>query len=318
MPQNSVASAPDLAYAGQLLPGAPKFARSARTEGTGLYHGSPCIRGTDPQKQVKAFGALSTVDAQTFAGVVVGSFSRPYEDFATGLIADVSVSVLRLGTIAMAFAAAVTAGQNVKIDLATGLLYGFDEGAALSAGEHRLPGLRVMTTTTAAGLAYVEVALSTGAEVNGSITGNLTATGDLDAAGGFRQSVGAFIAPGAAGVIAASQTNLDLRHAGSVTAYASGWVAPRAGSIVGLSASLSAAITGAASVLAVKVTKNGTEVGAALDLSFTQAGAETKDYATQAKDVTTFAAGDVIGVSYTSDASLSNTPALVADIEIEC
>lgn len=317
MPQNSVSLAPDAAYAGQLLPGAPKFARSARTEGTGLYHGSPAIRGTDPQKQVAAFGSGDTVDAQTFAGVIVGSFSRPYEDFSTGLIDDVSVSVLRMGSIAMSFADAVNAGQNVKIKLSDGTLYGFDEGAALSAGEHRLPGLRVAETIAAAGLAYVDVSLSSASDVDGSVTGDLTATGDLDAAGGFRQSL-SFCAPGAAGVIAASQTNLDCRHVPSVTAMASGWRAPRAGSITGLSASLSAAITGATSVLAVKVTKNGTEVGAGLDLSMTTAGAETSDYATQAKDVTTFAAGDLIGVSYTSDAALSNTPALVVDVEIEC
>lgn len=144
----------------------------------------------------------------------------------------------------------------------------------------------------------------------------VTASGDLAAAGGFRQMVGPFAAPGAAAVTAASQTNLDLRYE-HVAAFAAGFVATRAGSIMGLSGQLDTAATGGTATIAVKVTKNGTELGSALDLSFTTAGAEVKDYATTTKDSVTFVAGDVIGVSYTSSADLSNTPKLVATIEIE-
>lgn len=146
----------------------------------------------------------------------------------------------------------------------------------------------------------------------------ITAAGDISASGGFRKEVGPFTAPGAAGVIAAAQANLDLRYSFGVTALATGFVAKRAGSIMGLSAQLSAAITGAGESAAVKATINGLEVGAALDLAFTQAGAEVKDYAVAAKDAVPFVAGDVIGVSYTSTAGVTNTPALVASLEIEC
>ncbi len=154
----------------------------------------------------------------------------------------------------------------------------------------------------------------TGAATVGTTLG---VTGDITAAGGFRQTVGPFTAPGAAGVIAAAQTNLDMRYSHTVTAAALSFVARRAGSVVGLSAQVSAAIAGAGESMAVKVTKNGTEFGATLDLSFTQAGGEVVDSAAIAKDVATFVAGDVIGVSYTSTAGVSNTPALVAAIEIE-
>ena len=149
-----------------------------------------------------------------------------------------------------------------------------------------------------------------------AVTGVATFTADIAAAGGFKRGV-VFTAPGALGVTAADQTNLDMRHSHTVTAYASGWVAPRAGSITALSASLSAAITGASKTLIVKATKNGTELGAALDLTFTTGGAETTLYAVAAKDSITFAAGDVIGLSYTSTTT-TNTPALVADVEVEC
>lgn len=131
---------------------------------------------------------------------------------------------------------------------------------------------------------------------------------------GTRRVVGPFTAPGAAGVVAASQSNLDCRYSHTVTAAALGFVATRAGSIVGLSAQISAAITGAATSVTVAVTKNGTEV--ALTVALTQAGTETSGYEVAARGDLTFVAGDVIGVSYTST-GISNTPALVASVEIQ-
>jgi len=141
-----------------------------------------------------------------------------------------------------------------------------------------------------------------------------TVGGDIAAVGGFRQTVGPFTAPGAAGVVAASQTNLDLRHEHTVTAAALSYVATRPGSLMGISGQLSAAITGASQTLVISATKNGTEV--ALTATFTQAGAEVARYAVVAKDALTFVAGDVLGISYTSG-TISNTPALVASLEIE-
>lgn len=145
-------------------------------------------------------------------------------------------------------------------------------------------------------------------------TQSFTTTGDIDAGGGFRTAVGPFTAPGAAGVTAASQTNLDLRYSHTVTAAALSFVATRDGSIVGLSAQIHEAITGAGTSIIASATKNGTEV--ALTASLTQAGAETKASATAAKGALTFVAGDVIGVSYTST-GITNTPALVASVIVE-
>lgn len=184
---------------------------------------------------------------------------------------------------------------------------------ASAAGDTVITGTLGVSGDVAVATNKFTVAAASG---NTACAGTLTATGDVAAAGGFKRSL-VFTAPGALGVTAADQTNLDLRHSHAVTAYASGWVAPRAGSITALSASLSAAITGASKTLIVKATKNGTELGAALDLTFTTGGAETALYAVAAKDSITFAAGDVIGVSYTS-ITTTNTPALVADIEVEC
>lgn len=187
------------------------------------------------------------------------------------------------------------------------------EFGASAAGDTVITGTLSVSGNVAVNTNKFTVAASSG---NTTIAGTLAVTGDLTAGGGFR-TYHCFTAPGAAGVLAADQTNLDLRHSHTVTAYASGFVAPRAGSITGLSASLSAAITGSSKTAIVKCTVNGTEVGSGLDLTFTTGGAETTLRATQAKDTTAFAAGDVIGVSYTST-TITNTPALVADIEIEC
>lgn len=132
--------------------------------------------------------------------------------------------------------------------------------------------------------------------------------------GKTRAFVGPFTAPGAAGVTAASQTNLDCRYSHIAAAAATSFVATRAGSIVGISAQLSAAITGAGTTIVASVTKNGTEV--ACTCTLTQAGAEVAASGTATAGTLTFAAGDVIGVSYTST-GISNTPTLVCTIEIE-
>lgn len=135
-------------------------------------------------------------------------------------------------------------------------------------------------------------------------TGKLTIT--VAHADADRQQVGPFTV-----TLAASQTNISLGYGGSGV----GWVAPKAGSLVGFSASLSAAVTAADANC--RLTKNGTPI-AASQLDFTAVGAETKDFANFNKDATgfTFVAGDEIKVVYTSGA-IGNTPVLVADFEVE-
>lgn len=171
--------------------------------------------------------------------------------------------------------------------------------------------LTFATATLTATNLVATTAITQGA--SGSIaagTGGISTTGDLSAVGGFRQQVGPF-----AGALAADQTDTVIRPA--AVASAPGWVAQRAGSIVGFSAAISAAITGAGTTVAVSVRINGTIV-AATQLDFTQAGGATEDRYAVAKDVAlhTFAAGDNIDVVYTST-TITNTPAISAWIEVE-
>lgn len=155
--------------------------------------------------------------------------------------------------------------------------------------------------------------------VNGALAGadapinvngqNIVGIGDVSAVGGFRHAIGPFFVTSAA-----SQTDVGLKLGDTV---AMGWIAPRAGSVMALSAMLDAAITGAGTTINVRVFKNGTLLNAAFDNLFTQAGAEVADYAVAAKDAYAFAAGDKITVVYTSTA-ISNTPKVVAYVEVEC
>ncbi|MDH3738511.1 MAG: hypothetical protein OER92_04900, partial [Alphaproteobacteria bacterium] len=123
-------------------------------------------------------------------------------------------------------------------------------------------------------------------------------------------AVGPFTAPGAAGVTAASQTDLDCRYV-HVAADVIDYIATRAGTIVGLSAALDTACTGAGESITVAVTVNGTELVSGPEASLTTNGAETAASATSVPGTFQFAAGDAIGVSYTSTA-ITNTPKLVA------
>jgi hypothetical protein len=146
------------AYAGQPTEGFPRAVRSARAEGSGITAGAPVKRGTDKDDQVKAFEAGDVPTAGMFAGVVVREEARPSGGIASG---D-GVQVMRLGSIYMNFGEAVTAGEQVTIVLATGVLGGVAQGTAAGAiatGTVVLPGLRIVETTSAAGVACVEVNL---------------------------------------------------------------------------------------------------------------------------------------------------------------
>lgn len=176
-------------------------------------------------------------------------------------------------------------------------------------------------TSPAEGAAtWVEVATAGGTITSLTATGaiaaaSLSVTGDITAGGGFRMLAGPFAAPGTAGVTAADQTNLDLYYEHS--AGTSSFVAPRAGSIVGISGQLSASLTdggGDTEDLVIAATVNGVEV--ALTATATVLGGETEMTATAAKDTYAFAAGALVGISYTSG-TITNTPTLVATLEIE-
>lgn len=156
--ENSVASAPPVTYQGQIGVGAPRFCRPARAEGASVIAGIPVKRGTDQAVEVTPFAAADVnPTTQTFAGVVVLETSRPYD--ANAIEDGDPVAVMELGLVAMTFAAAVTAGQGVKIKHSNNTLEGLDVGDDPGAGYSALPGLRVAETRTTAGLAMVEVNL---------------------------------------------------------------------------------------------------------------------------------------------------------------
>lgn len=156
MPQLSIDDAPSRGYAGQFLPGPPKVAFPARAESGAVAGGMPVKRGTNPEKQCLPFAPGDVPSQGNFYGVVLLETSRP----STGIEAGDSVSVLRFGSVLMDFSEAVTAGEQVGLVLATGLLTGVPQGTAagaLATGTVVLPGLRIAATITAAGRAAVEV-----------------------------------------------------------------------------------------------------------------------------------------------------------------
>lgn len=161
MPQTSIPDSPAKGYAGLLEPGAPFYRRSARTEGAGLSAGQVVKRGTNPEKQVAAYAGSDEPSVADIAGVLVLDPTRSFEDSGgtAGLAAGSGCAVLRMGTVLLAFAAAVTAGQRVYLDVSTGELFGEDDGETLGAGDFYVPGMRIAETIGAAGLASVEVNL---------------------------------------------------------------------------------------------------------------------------------------------------------------
>lgn len=153
------------------------------------------------------------------------------------------------------------------------------------------------------GLALIKRVLA-----DGNLDQNIETSGNLRAGGGYRHTVGPFNAQ-----LAASQTGAATNF-GSVSGAA--FVAKRAGLITGLSAQLSAAITGAGTTATVHVTVNGT-IAATLNIQFTQAGAEVVQRVTLARaSGIAIVAGDLVRVTYTST-GISNTPTVVATVEIE-
>lgn len=152
--------APPIAFQGQIADAGLRYCYSAWAEGTGVKAGVPCKRGTAPETQVSAITTGDTITVGNFAGIPVLSSSRPYD--ATLISAGDDVSVMRLGVVYLEFGEAVTAGEQVTIVLATGVLGGVAQGTAAGAiatGTVVLPGLRIVQTTSAAGPARVEVNL---------------------------------------------------------------------------------------------------------------------------------------------------------------
>jgi len=144
-------------------------------------------------------------------------------------------------------------------------------------------------------------------------------SGDLVALGGFRQSLVFGMPNVAAGDNAtpASSTPVRTYVAGVSALSTAGWVAPRAGSLTGLSVSLSGAAAGSNAIFGIYV--NGTIANAAAIVTLASATSDTKAYITFAKDLYAFAAGDVIDVRLRTGSGWSATTVdAAAFVEIEC
>lgn len=111
------------------------------------------------------------------------------------------------------------------------------------------------------------------------------------------------VAPGDNATVASS-TPVQAQWAGAA-AVAVGWVAPRAGSLTGLSAALSGAAAGSNAI--VGVYKNGTLLNAAAIVTLASATSDTKAHGTFTAGTYTFAAGDVIDVRVRTGSGWSAT-----------
>lgn len=139
-------------------------------------------------------------------------------------------------------------------------------------------------------------------ELTLSSTGVLTATGDLVAPGGFKQTVLQAFVPS----IAANQTDTITHYdfAGTSTGDAL-YVPPFAGSIMGLSFYVKGNLPQSGKTLTVTVFKNGSATGATTTL--TGDGSTNRKTVTFAKDTYTFAAGDDLELRYSTDATYTTT-----------
>lgn len=129
----------------------------------------------------------------------------------------------------------------------------------------------------------------------------VTASGDIDAAGGFHISMGPFVQDN----VAANQSAVVVKLGATGATVVDG-VAPRAGSLVGIVASFTVAPAG--TDLVVSVLKNGTLIHSTGILTVT-AGATLGRAVTFTKDNANLllAAGDRIGVTVTTGAGWTAT-----------
>ncbi len=144
--------------------------------------------------------------------------------------------------------------------------------------------------------------------IRGATTNYVDASGTANFAG-RTENIGPFSV-----TTAATQTDAQT----SFGALGLGWVAPRAGSITAFSANLSVAFATAGGSFVVQKALAASPTSftnvAATQVSFT-AGGSTVARTQIVRDTSTFAAGDVLRVVYTT-AGITNTPTAAATIEI--
>ena len=140
-------------------------------------------------------------------------------------------------------------------------------------------------------------------------TGGYKASGDLNATGGYRQSIDGWYQNN----VAANQNNVVLTRLATATEVPTRWIAPRAGSITGVWVKSDSARS--AGTCTIFVFKNNASVGFSAILDGTNTIFKAS---TTAKDNVTFVAGDEIDVRVATDAGwLPTTANIRAGIDIE-
>lgn len=155
-----------------------------------------------------------------------------------------------------------------------------------------------------------------------TLSSTLAVTGAATFSGGITGSVRTLLPFGMLNVAAgdnatpASSTPVQIFWCGASGLTTCGFVAMRAGSLVGLSANLNAAAAG--SNLIVGVYKNGTIINASAIVTLASATSDVKAQGTFAHGAYTFVAGDVIDVRIRTGSAWSATTAdLSVAVEIE-
>lgn len=276
-------------------------------------------------RRLVSAGKVLIRDGNTFRGILP-------EDVATSVDVDPETDgdldlgdasfrwrTLRLATsLILSASGTVVVGANTLVGAVADKL----NAAHLAIASQAVGDLLYASTTTAFArlpdVAVNQVLCSGGVGAAPAYSGSptltaLTCTGDLAAAGGFRQTVSGFseetVYAGDNATVASS-TPVALGYLDTAV----GHVAKRAGSVTGVGLQLDAAPAG--SSIIVGVTINGVLSAATVTLA---AGVTTHAWAVFAKDAVTFAAGDRIGLSRKTGTGWSATTAnLVADLELEC
>lgn len=220
---------------------------------------------------------------------------------------DIGVDVDKTGT-----------GAGNALDIAnagTGnAIYASQTGAATAvslAQSQNNDVLALNKTGTGAGSVIAVTNSGTGKDIIGNSgnwsidkNGNAGFIGDLDALGGYRQTLTGFYYDNVPASLGA--TDMALSSSGNKEL-----VMTRSGSVTGIAAKADQALT--AGTITLTVYKNGVSIG----LAFTLNSSTQWTYQTQAKDTDGFSAGDRLKIVISSDASLNPNGAIDIDASIE-
>jgi len=155
---------------------------------------------------------------------------------------------------------------------------------------------------------YVFVGYGGGDHLKIGATGNVSFSGDIEAAGGFRTILEPWYINNLSGGVGPA----DMNHDPGAAAFIDEIVMIRAGSITGVCTRYTSTVT--AGTIDVEVYKNGAATGLIAQLNTTDTVFKAT---TQAKDADTFVAGDRIKLQYTTAGLTPTAGDLKASVEIE-